>query len=78
SGPMHLAGAAGVPVVALFGPTNPDDGFFVYRGCIVRHQCECQPCSLHGQTQCPKGHHRCMNIEPVRVIEAVEACCAGQ
>ena len=32
TGPMHLATAVGTPVVALFGPTVEQFGFFPYRG----------------------------------------------
>ncbi|MBW2622769.1 MAG: glycosyltransferase family 9 protein, partial [Deltaproteobacteria bacterium] len=31
TGPMHLAAAAGIPVVALFGPTSPTDHFERWR-----------------------------------------------
>lgn len=39
TGPMHLAAALGVPVVALFGPTNPArNGPFATRSVILRSQ----------------------------------------
>lgn len=37
TGPMHLAAALGVPVVALFGPTRPDrNGPFATRSVVLR------------------------------------------
>ncbi|HMF94996.1 MAG TPA: lipopolysaccharide heptosyltransferase II [Vicinamibacterales bacterium] len=57
SGAMHLAAAAGVPVTAVFGPTNEDatrpigDAHHV-----VSHQVWCRPCMLR---ECPIDH-RCM------------------
>ncbi len=39
SGPMHLAAALGVPVVALFGPTNPArNGPFATRSVVLRNE----------------------------------------
>ena len=38
TGPMHLAAALDVPVVALFGPTRPDrNGPYVTRSIVLRH-----------------------------------------
>lgn len=75
SAPLHLAAAAGTPVVALFGPTAPELGFGP-RG--PRDQIlgvtglRCRPCSPHGPRRCPLGHHRCMRRLPVeRVRRAV-------
>jgi heptosyltransferase-1 len=37
TGPMHLASALGVPVVAIFGPTNPArNGPFGTRSIVLR------------------------------------------
>jgi len=45
AGPMHLAVALNVPVLALIGPTNPHrTGPFGGRTKIIRHEIECQPC----------------------------------
>ena len=45
SGPMHIAAACGVPVVALFGPTNPARTGPYGRGHIViRGDSACAPC----------------------------------
>ena len=75
SAPLHLAGAVGTPVVALFGPTVPSFGFGP-RGAgdrvIQRDGLACRPCSRHGPQVCPLGHHRCMNeIAVEQVVEAV-------
>ncbi len=75
SGLMHLAAARGRRVVALFGSTAPELGFApAGEGHVVlcRHE-PCQPCTLHGRGECPKGHFRCMNLlVPDSVLEAVE------
>jgi lipopolysaccharide heptosyltransferase II len=57
SGPMHLASALGVPVVAVFGSTDwretaPAQG----RARVVREAVFCAPCMLR---ECPIDH-RCM------------------
>lgn len=77
TGLMHLAGACGVSVVGIFGPTDPNDGFWVWPGEPVRRQLECSPCSLHGDERCPEGHHRCMDLPVDAVIGAVRDASAG-
>jgi ADP-heptose:LPS heptosyltransferase len=48
SGAMHLAGAVGSPVVALFGPTNPDiTGPQGSRSVVVSKNVQCSPCYGH-------------------------------
>jgi heptosyltransferase-2 len=57
SGPMHLAAALGVPVVAVFGPTDWRETHPVgetHR--VVREPVHCSPCGLR---ECPIDH-RCM------------------
>ena len=57
SGPMHVAAALGVPVVAVFGPTDPRETGPVGDGHrIVREPVHCSPCGLR---ECPIDH-RCM------------------
>jgi lipopolysaccharide heptosyltransferase II len=76
SAPLHLATAVGTPIVALFGPTVPAQGFGP-RGAGDRAlgvTLSCRPCSAHGPQVCPLGHHRCMRDLPVeQVIRAVSA-----
>jgi heptosyltransferase-2 len=81
-GLVHLAGACGIPVVAVFGPTHPLDGFWVHRGEVVQVvDLGCRPCTLHGQQRCPLGDLACQGIPPEKVIAAVERVqerwCAG-
>ncbi len=74
SGPMHLAWAQHVPVVAMFGPTVERFGFFPRgpRSRVLEAPLDCRPCGLHGHRQCPKGHHECMTrIAPEQVWQAV-------
>lgn len=44
SGPMHIASALGVPVVALFGPTSPERTGPYGKSAIVRADSKCAPC----------------------------------
>jgi heptosyltransferase-2 len=75
SGPMHVAGAVGTPVVALFGPTVEAFGFFPRgsRDRVLQRDLACRPCSVHGGDRCPLGTHACMEgIAPFEVAQAVE------
>ena len=45
SGPMHIAAAAGTPVVALFGPTDPSrTGPYGMGHTVIRKELACSPC----------------------------------
>jgi heptosyltransferase-2 len=67
SGAMHVAAAVGLPVVAVFGPTDPEGTAPVTRRCtIVQEKPYCSPCFLR---RCPTDH-RCMKtISPDRVSD---------
>ncbi len=56
SGAMHLAAAAGVPVVAMFGPTDERVTAPLGNHDVLIHQVFCRPCMLR---DCPIDH-RCM------------------
>lgn len=76
SGPMHLAAASGVPVVAIFGATTRELGFFPYGPGhkVVEADLACRPCGLHGQRECPEGHFLCMRLLTVdQVHEATRS-----
>jgi heptosyltransferase-2 len=60
SGPVHLAGALGVPALALFGPTSAVRWGPRPPGRALSLGLDCQPCSNHGGQRCPLGHHRCL------------------
>jgi ADP-heptose:LPS heptosyltransferase len=79
TGVMHMATGVGTPVVALFGPTVEQFGFFPYRGrsIVLQRDLPCRPCSSSGTPVCPLGHHRCMaDLAPVEVAGAVERAVA--
>lgn len=74
SGPMHLATAIKTPVIALFGPTTKDWGFFpsVGENIILEANIPCRPCSLHGDKKCPI-QRKCMEeISPTEVMNAIK------
>jgi ADP-heptose:LPS heptosyltransferase len=78
TGLLHLAGACGVPVVMLFGPTDMADGFFVYPGKAISRNLFCRPCSLHGRERCPLVIQRCMNLPTEHVLQAaLDLLCVG-
>jgi heptosyltransferase-2 len=64
---MHVAAAVGLPVVAVFGPTDPFGTAPVTpRSSIVQDQPYCSPCFLR---RCPTDH-RCMNRVTPDMVEA--------
>ncbi|HKW40472.1 MAG TPA: glycosyltransferase family 9 protein [Gemmatimonadales bacterium] len=79
TGVMHMATGVGTPVVALFGPTVRQFGFFPYRArsVVLERPLDCRPCSATGTATCPLGHHRCLeDIMPGEVVAAVHALVA--
>jgi lipopolysaccharide heptosyltransferase II len=63
TGIMHLAAARQRNVVAIFGSTVREFGFFPYAtpAAVIEHAgLTCRPCSHIGLPKCPKGHFRCM------------------
>jgi heptosyltransferase-2 len=56
TGPMHVASALRVPVVAIFGPTNWRTTSPYGEHALLRHPVDCAPCMLR---ECPIDH-RCM------------------
>lgn len=75
SGAMHVAAAVGLPVVGVFGPTDPAaTAPLSDRMTVVREPVECSPCFLRA---CPVDH-RCMRrIEVERVFDALRASLLG-
>jgi len=79
TGVMHMATGVGTPVVALFGPTVEQFGFFPYsaKATVLERGLDCRPCSTMGGPSCPMGHHRCLrDIGPDAVAAAAEALVA--
>jgi len=75
TGVMHMATGVGTPVVALFGPTVRQFGFFPYQGRaeVLERPLDCRPCSVMGGASCPMGHHRCLvEIQADDVVGAAQ------
>lgn len=70
SGPMHIAAAFGVPLVAIFGSTDhATTSPYTDRAVIVRKEIACAPCKLR---ECPTDH-RCMTaVTADDVVRAAE------
>jgi heptosyltransferase II len=65
TGTMHLAALLGVPVVAIFGSTEPRlTGPLGNGHIILRHHVECSPCFLR---ECPIDF-RCMKVVSVQEV----------
>jgi len=58
SGLLHVASALNRPVIAIYGPTDPDHAPpFSDLAASISLRLECSPCR---QRECPLGHHNCM------------------
>ena len=73
---MHIASALGVPVVAVFGPTNhAATSPYGEDHILVRTSVDCSPCMLR---ECPIDH-RCMTgVTVEQVVRAAEQVLAGK
>jgi heptosyltransferase-2 len=67
SGAMHVAAAVGLPVVAVFGPTDPRGTAPVTPRCTtIQQKPYCSPCFLR---RCPTDH-RCMTAVTPQMVES--------
>lgn len=73
SGPMHIASALGIPLVAIFGPTDcKETSPFNTQApqIILNKHLSCSPCK---KRECPLIHHQCMKlITPDEVLNAIK------
>ena len=72
SGCMHLAGALGIPTVAIFGSTSPRrTGPLGPKTRWSYRKLECSPCLAR---TCRFGHYNCLTqIEPSELVHAMTA-----
>lgn len=80
SGLMHLAAAKQKKIVAIFGSTVREFGFFPYSTesiVIEKSDLDCRPCTHIGRKSCPKQHFQCMVGITVDEVFAAVAKFAG-
>ncbi len=72
SGMNHIAEAAGVPCLTIFGPTDPRFGFAPHgtKSRFLAKEMFCRPCSTTGKYACYRDRHYCM--EEISVAEVRE------
>jgi heptosyltransferase-2 len=71
SGLLHIASALNRPVVALYGPTDPDHAPpFSDLAASISLRLDCSPCK---QRECPLGHQNCMvKLAPELVWQSLQ------
>lgn len=68
TGPMHIAAACGVPLVAIFGPTDwKTTAPFGDGHALVRQPVDCAPCLLR---ECPIDHRCMIGVTVEQVVAA--------
>ena len=75
TGLMHIAESQKRPLVALFGSTSRELGYYPFseNSFVIEKDILCRPCTHNGRDTCPKKHFDCMmTITPEEVIEAAE------
>lgn len=82
SGTMHLAAALRIPLIAFFGSTVREFGFFPYKAksiVLENNNLSCRPCTHIGRKSCPKIHFKCMReIKPDLAFSSLEKLLATQ
>ncbi len=77
SGLLHLAQSQKAPVVAIFGPTTKELGYYPLpekSRVVCVDSLNCRPCTPIGSNRCPKKHFNCMKmIDSGQVIAAMES-----
>lgn len=71
SAAIHMASAAAIPVISVFGPTVLEFGFRPWneRAAVVEIKgLACRPCGKHGHRKCPIGTHECMRHIPAEEV----------
>ncbi len=75
SAPLHIAEAVGTPVVALFGPTVRQFGYFplLVESVVLEKDLECRPCSRNGARPCHIAARDCLDtIDSSEVLSAID------
>jgi ADP-heptose:LPS heptosyltransferase len=68
TGPVHLAAAAGTPVVDIYALTNPQHTPWGVPSAVLSNDVPCRWCY---KSVCPEGHHLCLRgVEPGAVASA--------
>ena len=71
SGPMHIAAALNVPIIGIFGPTNPDlQGPFGIAHRVVRQ--ESVPCLGCNRVTCKIGNICMTELDPAQILKQAE------
>lgn len=76
SASAHVAAGVGTPVVAVFGPTVPAQGFAPYAdlSVVVESPVRCRPCGRHGAERCRLGTLACMEaVGTTAVVDAARS-----
>jgi heptosyltransferase-2 len=75
SGPMHIGAALGVPLVAIFGPTDwRRTSPWSPLAKVVRVDIDCSPCRLR---VCDRGHECMLGVTPGMVVDAARHLLPG-
>jgi heptosyltransferase-2 len=73
---MHVASSQNTPVIAIFGSTVEEFGFFPYNSkyiVVEDKTVKCRPCTHIGRSKCPKKHFSCMNnIKPENILKSIK------
>jgi ADP-heptose:LPS heptosyltransferase len=72
---MHLASLVGTRVVSVWGSTTPACGFMGYGqkpDNVLCLQLECQPCTIAGSKDCPRGTLDCLRkLQPRQLVRKI-------
>jgi len=74
-GPMHIAAAAGIPVISLWGATSPiRSAPWNSEAFVIQGEAACSPCYVR---RCPIGRACMRRITPEQVLEIIRKILCG-